>query len=139
MSIVPASLTLPELFWLLSDCSATDSPDCAVDLMLTPLAIATSPVATSDSVVSGPALLLMSALIVTFPSVVAAIGFCARSFKFVPPLSHVSTWDARILVLPVDVVVVPRTSIDAEVMLMLPARPLVALALADAVMVWSRL
>jgi hypothetical protein len=55
-------------------------------------------------------------------------------------LSHVSTWDARIFALPVDVVVVPRTSIDAAVMLMLPARPLVAvLGRADAVMVWLML
>ena len=59
VSIVPASLTLPEPFWLLSDCSATDRPDCAV--MLTPLAITTSPVAPSDNFVSGPALLLLNA------------------------------------------------------------------------------
>jgi hypothetical protein len=114
---------------------ADDAPDA-----LTVAAAEPDALAPSDSVVIGPALLLMSALIVTFPSVVVAVGFCARSVTLAPLLSHVSTWDARILVWPADVVVVPRTSIDAAVILMLPARPMVAvLARADAVMVWSRL
>ena len=110
VSIVPASLTMPEPLRLLSDCSATDSPDCAV--MLTPLAITTSPLALSDNFVRGPAVLLLNALIVTLPStavdvpvvvvppavavppVIAVplvfpdVGVCARSVTLAPLSSH---------------------------------------------------
>ena len=39
--------------------------------------------------------------VIAVPPVVADVGLCARSVTFVPLLSHDSTWDARILVLPV--------------------------------------